>query len=111
MSLEAESLDLFGSQIPINKFYDFEDITFLLKFKKNRDGNFFTVEVFDSLGINFIFGNKLVYGVNVFDSISAPTTEKLIPLNINILKGEQGTEEINEETLGNAIKLYTDILE
>ena len=109
MALDIEFLDISGAQIPIEKFYEFEGTTFIFKFKKNEVGNFFTVEIFDELDENFLYSNKLVYGQTIIDSILSPITGDIIPLNISVLQGEVGVQDITEETLGDSIRLYTDI--
>ena len=37
------------------------------------------------------------------------TQEKIIPLNIRVLQGESGTVEINTNSFGTEIKLFTNI--
>ena len=110
MSIDIQFLDISGSQIPTDKFYEFDGDTFVLRFKFN-DAEFFTVEVYDSLNKTFLYSNKLNYGSNIIDSLLAPFTSKIIPLNPDILRGELSTEEITAETLGDKIKLVTDITE
>jgi hypothetical protein len=109
--INIEFLDITGDQTPIDKFYEFNGIVYTFRLKYNDVGKFFTIEIFDSLNTTLLFSNKVNYGSNLVDSILGPFDNKIIPLNINILSGETGTEEITEETLGNDIKLYTNIEE
>jgi len=109
MAIDIEFLDISGAQIPVNKFYEFEGVTYIFKFKKNEVGNFFTVEIFDEVDENFLYGNKIVYGQTINDTILSPITGEIIPLNISILQGDPGTQEINDETFGDPIRLYTNL--
>lgn len=112
MSIEQETLDISAEQIPIEKFYDFGGTTFLLKFIENKKFEFFTVNIFDSTGVALLYSNKLVYGVNIIDSVLAPFQDSIIPLNINVLKGETTDDKVVDDiTLGNTVKLFTDLTE
>ncbi len=108
--INVEFLDISGDQVPVSKIYSFEGPTFVFRFKFNSLG-FFTVEIYDATNRTFLFSNILNYDSNIIDSLLAPITSKIIPLNIKILKGDIGTEEITEETLGNDIRLYLNITE
>ncbi len=109
--INIEFLDISGDQVPVNKFYELDGTTYTFRLKYNDIGEFFTLEVYDTLNQTFLFSNKMVYGTNMIDSLNAPFPDKIIPLSINILKGDQGTENITEESLGNSIKLLTNIEE
>ncbi len=112
MSIEQEVLDISADQIPIDKFYDFDGTTFLLRFVKNKKFDFFTVAIFDSTGVTLLHSNKLVYGVNIIDSVLAPFQDPIIPLNINVLKGETTDDKfVDDVTLGNTVKLFTNLIE
>lgn len=106
--ITTEFIDISGAQIPVDKFYEFGGVQYIFKFKENQAG-FFTVEVFDASGINMLYSNKIVYGQPIFDTILAPTQDKILPLNIIVLQGQSGTVEINSTTLGTEIKLFTNI--
>jgi hypothetical protein len=109
MALVIKSLDVFGAQIPVDKYYTFGNKSFLLRFRKSING-IFSVEVFDSNGEKFLFSNKLTYGQQFIDSLLAPFQDKVIPLSINLIRGEPGIDVVNEE-LGEEVKLMTDIIE
>lgn len=109
--LSIEFLDISGEQIPVNKFYEFSGTTYVFRIKYNEAGDFFTIEVYDSLDTTFLFSNKIVYGSNLIDSLRAPFADKIIPLNLDILQGITSSEEITTESLGAAVKLYTNIEE
>ena len=107
--INLEFLDISADQLPINKYYEFEGTTYTFRLKYNDLGAFFTVEIYDTLNQTFLFSNKVVYGGNLIDSLLAPMASKIIPLNVDILQGFASSEEVNEESLGNAVKLYTNI--
>ena len=111
MVITSESLDIKGDQIPIEKFYEFGGVTYIFKFKFNTSGEFFTIEIRDQINQIFLYSNKIVLNQNINDSILSPIAEKIIPLNLDILIGITSTEEITTKTLGDKIKLYTDITE
>ena len=103
-------LDVKASELPVNKYYTFSKKTYLFKFKKNDNG-IYTVEIWDNKDQNCLFTNKITYGMPIIDSLLAPFQDKIIPLNLDVLNGESGTTEINDETFGNQIKLYTGLVE
>ncbi len=109
--ITIEFLDISGAPVPIDKFYEFEGTTYVFRLKFNEAGQFFTVEVRDSLNSTFLFSNKVVYGSNLIDSLLSPITGKIIPLNIDILTGESSSEEITVDSLGSTVKLMTAITE
>lgn len=109
--MRAEYLDITADQIPVRKRYVFDGSSYILDFKYNDLYGFFTVEVFDSTGDDFLFSSKLVYGQNIFDSVMSPISSKLIPVNIRYLTGESDVTYITPETFGREIKLYTSIEE
>ena len=108
--LENEYLDLLGSEIPVQKTYEFSGKTFILFFKENSLG-FFTVEIYDINTGDFLFSNKIVYGRPIIDSKNGPFTDLILPLNIGVLTTGTGITDITKETLGNEIKLYTNIIQ
>lgn len=110
MSLDIQFLDVSGNQIPVEKFYEFSGDTFVFRFKFNSNG-FFTIEIYDSLNRTFLYSNKILYNGNITDTLFAPFQDKIIALNEDILKGGSSTEEITLETLGDTIKLFTNIIE
>jgi hypothetical protein len=107
--LETEYLDLLGTEIPVQKTYEFSGQTYIFFFKKN-DLGFFTVEVYDVNTEEFLYSNKLVYGQPIMDSKLAPFEDLITPLNLGVVTTGQGITDINSETLGNDIKLYTNII-
>ncbi len=109
--VQTEFLDITGVEIPVKKTYEFGGKLFIFHFKENTKFGFFTVEISDATEENFLYSNKLVYNQPVIDSLLAPFTDLIIPLNITQLSTGSGVIEINRETLGNEIKLYTNITE
>jgi hypothetical protein len=108
--IEAEYLDIVGSEIPVRKIYSFGGESYQFFFKKNEQYDFFTIELYDATGETFLFSNKIVYGQPVIDSLLAPFQDKIIPLNLAVLQTGEGVKEITADTLGNEIKLYTNII-
>ena len=111
MALNIEFLDVSGAQIPVKKTYEFEGITYTFRFKKNSIGNFFTIEIYNEIDETFLYSNKLVYGQTITDTLLSPISGDIIPLNIQVLQGNPGTQDINESTLGDSIKIFTNITE
>lgn len=113
MASTLEYLDISAEIIPCEKFYVLDNVSLLLKFRRNTQGErtFFTVEMYDPSGGEFLYSNKLVYGQNVVDTLLAPTKQKMIPLNINVIAGLKGNREISDRTLGEEIVVMTDIVE
>ncbi|MCH7928816.1 MAG: hypothetical protein IID03_12685 [Candidatus Dadabacteria bacterium] len=109
--LDTQFLDITGEEIPIKKTYEFGGRSFVFHFKENTKFGFFTVEISDATGEIFLYSNKLVYNQPIMDSLLGPFTDLIIPLNINQLSTGAGVIEITRETLGNEIKLYTNITE
>ena len=107
--VETTFLDISGDQIPVTKTYEFSGTLYNFSFKENVAFNYFTVEIFDISGETFLWSNKLIYGQPLMDSQNAPFQDLIIPLNIDVLQGILGTQTITRESLGNEIKLYTDI--
>jgi len=103
-------LNVQASDFPANKYFSISGTMYLFKFKKN-DSGIYTVEIWDQKGQNFLFSNKIIYGMPFVDSINGPFQNKIIPLNIDELNGESLLVDINDSTLGNQIKLYTGIIE
>jgi len=104
-------LDISSVGLPLKRYFNFSNSVYLFKIQKNDFGQFYTIEVWDSTEKNLLFSNKIVYGQPFFDSVLAPIQDKIIPLNIDKLINGQGTDLIDDETLGNQIKLYTNIEE
>ena len=109
--IETTFLDISGNQIPVIKTYEFSGTLYNFSFKENRSFSYFTVEIFDISGENFLWSSKIIYGRPIMDSTNAPFQDLIIPLNIDILQGNPGTFDITRETLGNEIRLYTNIIE
>jgi len=106
----SKYLDIKASEFPTEKYYNFSGKVYLFKFKKNAIG-FYTIEIWDAKNQNFLYSNQITYGVTICDSALAPFMDKIIPLNLAVLNGNSGTIDINDDTLGNKVKLYTDISE
>ena len=91
MALTAEYLDVAGAEIPAEKFYTFGGVQYIFRVKKNDIASFFTIEIYDTNNETFVYSNKIVYGSNLTDSILCPFQDKIIPLNIQVLAGQNGT--------------------
>lgn len=113
MSVKAQYLDVGAPQFPIDKFYQFGNGSYLFRFRKNGIAAtvFYTIEVFKPNGRDFLFSNKLVYGINFIDSLLAPFTDKIIPLNVDFLASGVGPTDLNDETLGDQILICTKLTE
>lgn len=109
MSIEADFLDINGVEIPIRKTYEFGGVSYIFDFKYNEKYDFYTVEIFDITGEEFLYSNKLVYGQNIIDTKLAPFEDKIIVLNLSVLSTGEGVIDITADTLGNEVKLYTNI--
>jgi hypothetical protein len=109
--MTVTSIDVSASQFPIDKQFSFGRQNFIFRFRKNAISNEYSVEIYTIDGQTFLYGNKIVYGQNIIDSIKAPFSNKIIPLNISLLQNDTGTTEINDTTFGDQIKLVTNIVE
>jgi len=106
----ASSLDIKASDFPITKLYNFSGKLMKFIFKKNSNG-FFTVEVWDVKNKTHLYSNRITYGQPIFDSLLAPVQDLLIPLNLARLNGDSDFSIIDDNSLGEEIKIYTNISE
>lgn len=107
--IQAESLPFSGSDLGIKKGFEFDGVTYFLRLRKNSQGGFFTIEIFDSED-NFIYSGPIHYryefGIEVFADL--PFT--IVPLDINEFFASLEVEtEVTDDNLGDTVKLYTSL--
>lgn len=106
--MTVTTLDISAAEFPTEKTYTFSNRTYLFKFRKNIFGDY-VVEIWSADGRTFLYANKIVYGQNIIDTIKAPFQDKIVPLCISLITSDNGTKEINDTTLGDAVQLVTAI--
>ncbi len=101
-------LDIAASEFPSDRLFTFNSVSYLFRFRKNKFAAY-SAEIYTADGKTFLYAMKLVYGQNILDTIVAPFSNPVVPLNPALITSDIGTTEVNDETLGVKIKLVTGI--
>src|SRR5690625_460900 len=67
-------------QIPYQFEYEHDDFLFTLEIHYNPEYDFFTIDLYKNDEL-IVYGEKLVYGQQLFKSLNDSTLPKLIPLD------------------------------
>src|SRR5690625_1441149 len=73
-------LSINKEQIPYQFEYEYNDHLFTFEIHYNADYDFFTVDLYKNDEL-IVYGEKLVYGQQLFKSLNDSTLTKLIPLD------------------------------
>lgn len=109
MPASGEYLPFTGADIGVKKGFEFDGVTYFLRLRKNAQGNFYTMEVFDG-DDNFVYSGPLRYRYAFGEQVSAGLPFTIIPFDFTELFNPlEAQTEITDENLGSTVRLYTSI--
>lgn len=105
--IDFEYLPISETDLDVKKTFEFGGIQYKLRLRKNTQGNFYTVEVFD-IEDNFLFANVVNYLRPFLDAKTPAIKVDFTAFNINdLITPISPPPTIDANTLGDSIKLYT----
>jgi outer membrane receptor protein involved in Fe transport len=110
MAYKYDYIPIKKSECPCRKIFSIGSKTYILEFKYNTTGDFFTLGIYDNDTEELLYVTKLVYGASIINAkIKGLDLEYVvIPMNLDDLFSDLtiADQTVNAENLGITVNLY-----